>query len=160
MCINECSVNSPLTVLVTLDFNNHLLQTPDELLAPLLGHLALEVVLGLLANFLGLLLVVLVDVGGGGLLEVLGGGSRTSTRVGLRRALLLVLGSALSSDSRVGGAVRVGSLGGILACTLNILLADRYARLNLTLEVILGKVGGLVPDIVLCGSVDVLELVL
>ena len=143
-----------------MDLNDHLLQAPDELLAPLLGHLALEVVLGLLANFLGLLLVVLVNVGGGGLLEVLGGGSGASTRVSLRRALLLVLGGALSSDSWVGRAVRVGGLGCVLACTLNILLADGDARLNLTLEVILGKIRSLVPDVVLGGSVDVLELVL
>jgi hypothetical protein len=150
----------PLTILVALNLNDHLLQAPDELLAPLLGHLALEVVLGLLADLLGLLLVVLVHVGGGGLLEVFGGGGGASTRVDLRGALLLVLGGALSGSSWVGRAVRVGSLGGILACALNILLADGNARLDLTLEVILGKVRGLVPDVVLGGSVDVLELVL
>ena len=34
---------------MSLDLNDHLLQAPDELLAPLLGHLALEVVVHLVA---------------------------------------------------------------------------------------------------------------
>lgn len=143
---------------MSLNLNDHLLQAPDKLLTPLLGHLCLEVVLATLTDLLGPLLVVLAGVGRDLLLEV---GSRdlsAGARVGLGSALLLVLSCTLSCIGRVTRAIRVGCLGGVTASLLDILLADGNARLELLLKVVLVKVGSLVPGVVVGGSVDVLEL--
>lgn len=145
---------------MALDLNDHLLQAPDELLAPLLGHLALEVALSTLTVLLGLLLVILVHVSGGLVLQVLCGNLSTGTRVGLSGALLLVLSSELSRSGRVTGAIRVGSLGAVASSLVNVLLADGHARLGLVAQVLLRKIGSLVPDVVLSGLINVGKLVL
>lgn len=145
---------------MALDLNDHLLQAPDELLAPLLGHLPLEVALSTLTVLLGLLLVILVHVSGGLVLQVLCGNLSTGTRVGLSGALLLVQSSELSRSGRVTGAIRVGSLGAVASSLVNVLLADGHARLGLVAQVLLGKIGSLVPDVVLSGLINVGKLVL
>lgn len=53
-------VSVRLTIRVSLNFNNHLLQSPDALFAALLGHLVLEITLGTLVVFTGLVLRVLL----------------------------------------------------------------------------------------------------
>ena len=58
----EKGLNRTLVVLVTLDLDDHLLQTPDGLLAALLRHLALKVVVQLVAASTSLFLVLLGDL--------------------------------------------------------------------------------------------------
>lgn len=67
---------------MTLNFNDHLLQTPDGLLAALLGHLAPEVVLAAFAELPLLLLrpapVLIRDVLVGSLLQTVNANSSAS----------------------------------------------------------------------------------
>lgn len=120
------------TVLVTLDLDDHLLEAPDGLLAALLGHLLLDVVLGLLdgrlLELVELLLLLFL------LLSVMLVVKLVQSRVGVTSLLGLVNGT-LSSANRDG-------------CVLVDRLLQRAG------DVVLGQVGGLVPGVVLSGSID------
>lgn len=147
---------------MTLDLDHHLLQAVDDLFSALLRNLLLEVLLGLLAVFADLLLVVLVHLVPGLGLCALSSRLGSSSRVrasGLSVALLLrEFGSVVGI--RVALAVRVSGLSGITSDLLHIILGEWDSRLDLALDVILGEVWGLVPSVVLCRSIDLLELLL
>jgi hypothetical protein len=150
-----------LTVLVTLNLDNHLLETPDDLLAALLWNLLLEVLVGALTVLTGLVFLVLGDVLLGGLLQVLNALLSTSARVDTCVARLLALTSSeVSCVGRVARTTWVSGLGGIAKGILCVALANREARLDLAPQVVLGKVGSLMPCVVVGWLVKVGKFIL
>lgn len=140
-----------LTVGVTLNLSDHLLQAPDRLLATLLRHLALEVVGGtvlslvtLLPGFVchvtGLILVLVWDVLLGNTLEVV----KTLTSSVLGIDIVTLVGGVLAL---VGGS-------------LHVISAERLLLLVGLLEAILGDVWGVVPGVVLSRLVNLVESLL
>lgn len=108
-----------ITVLVALDFGNHLLQTPDGLLASFLWHLVLEVVGGAVLVLVGLILLVIGNVLVGAVLEGVQGGAATLLGVNARvSSTLLIFGSETSSSLWVTLARWVSSGGGVTCSIL------------------------------------------
>ena len=150
---------------MALDLGDHLLQAVDALVAALLRNLVLHVVGGALPGVASLLLSLVGDVLASSLVELVSTLLKTlagiDTRVG---TLLLVAGGELSSVGGVTRAARVSGLGSITKSTLSLLLVERLLLVvlgpNLVLKVILGKVGNIVPGVVLGRFVDLVELIL
>ena len=139
------------TIGVALDFDNHLLETPDGLITTLLGHLLAQVVPRLLdGSALGLLCVLLVliwNVSFGLLLEVLNssGCALTSSLLIIARVTLTGVDALLSSISSlvaVEGLVLVVLVGGLLA------------------DVLAGQIRNIMPGVVLGSLVDLAKFLL
>lgn len=74
--VKVCRIGA-LTILMTLNLDNHLLQAPDGLFPPLPGHLALQIILGTILVLLAPLLVFIRDVLPGSILQRLLASLRT-----------------------------------------------------------------------------------
>jgi hypothetical protein len=162
----EQGADGLLVVRVLLTFNNHLLEAPDDLVATLLGNLALEVLLGALAVFLLLsarsLLGVIISVGVDALLQSVKSSLGAAPSIDARRSTsLLVTSSRLGNVSWVAGSIRVGLGRGLVGGVLDILLrVTSVDSLSLVLQVVLGEVGGIMPSVVLRRAVNLVELLL
>ena len=87
---------------MALNLNNHLLQAEDGLVSALLWYLVLQVVLGSIPSFFGLVFVLIGDVGRGSVQEVSLGS--TCTCLGIHAGISTLLsgvGFKSSSVSRV-----------------------------------------------------------
>lgn len=153
----EESLDRTLVILVALHLNDHLLQAPDGLLTALLRHLALEVVVELVATGASLLLILLGNLGSKLLLALLQPGLSIESSVG---AGLALVGTELSGITGIARSLGVSSLVSITNSLLDILLANGHPLLDGVLEVVLGEVGVLVPSVVLSGLVNLLESLL
>ena len=153
----EEGLNSTLVVLVALDLDNHLLQAPDGLLTALLRHLALEVVVELVATGASLILVLLGNLSRQLLLACLEAtlGVEASVVTGLA-----FVSTELRGVTGITRAIGVRSLVGIAGGLLDVLLADRDLLPQGLLEVTPRHVGVLVPGVVLSGSINLRELIL
>jgi hypothetical protein len=142
------------------------LETPDDLVAALLGNLALEVLprtgLVLLLLLARDLLGVAVNVGIDTVLQ--GVGTSTGTTAGVdtgRPALRLVASSSLAKVLGVVRSAGVSSRCGLVGGMLDVLLwVTAIDTLSLLLQVLLGEVGGVVPGVVLGGTIHVAESIL
>lgn len=165
LCEMEESVDGFSVVLVALDLDDHLLETPDSLLAAVLGHLLLEIVLGAVAVLATPLLLVFGRVLVDTTLEIVNplaeAGRDVDTSVG---SLALVLSGDLGSLARVPGSIGVGSLGHVSSDISKVIAIDGLVAVNLLtellFEVVPRKVGGVMPLMVGGGGVDVVELIL
>jgi hypothetical protein len=141
---------SERTIGMALDLNNHLLETPDGLIATFLGHLLAEVVLGgLQGSILGvlrLLLSLIWDVGLCLLLQVTNSSLRTCLSSSLIGGLGLRRVSAL-----VSGSSNVVTIEGL------ILVVDIT---SLLLDVLLRQIGDIMPSVVFRWLVDLAESLL
>lgn len=138
------SLNRALVILVALHLNNHLLETPDGLLAALLGHLALEVVVELITTGSGLLLILFGDLLAELLLALLKAALCIQASV---VASLALVSTELGDVTWITRPLGVGSLAHITGDLLCILLANGYLLLDSIPEVALGEVGVLVPSV-------------
>lgn len=165
---------------MALTFDNHLLQSPDGLVATFLRHLAGKevfrplgkLVFAVLRLFLGLLGLLLVLIGSTflrGLLQSIHGSTGSGSSVDLIRS------NSISPARRSFGCVVDGLIASLLALfwglekTVDALKGIKqitYYRLvsvNLlleaSLEFVLGEVGLLMPDVVLGGLVNLGQLI-
>ncbi len=157
-----------VVILVSLDLNNHLLQSPDGLLTTLLWHVRVEEVFGLqLASLLditsvvlGLWVNVLIGTVAKSVNPLLGPTSCIDTR--LSGAASLILSSESGSVLWIVSATRVGLLGSIAGCIMEILsvswcvLVDGFFELLLELV----PVWSIVPSVIIGRSVHVATLLL
>jgi hypothetical protein len=161
----EEGVDGIVVVLVTLDLNDHLLQTPDGLLTALLRHLLLKVVLGAVTVFPASLLVFLGNVLVKTLLKLVGAGADAVNHVHTR-----VDSQALIFSGTLGGHLGVPvtkGIGGLSCVASNIpelvavdwLVAVQFLT-ELRLDILSGEVGDIVPLVVGRRSVDLVELLL
>lgn len=138
-----------LTVRVTLNLDNHLLHSPDSLVATLLRHLLAHVVLGsldgLILSISGLLLVLVGHVGLSLTLEIASHGRYTSLCT-----VLVVATSVLRIVHTLVGSL-IGSIGSLLAVERLVLVVGRR---RLILEVGSRQLWGLMPSVILGGLVD------
>ena len=148
---SQKSLDSLRVVGVGLALDNHLLETEDDLVLALSGHLLVEVFLGLatvlLVALLNLLLGLRVDV----------------VKLLLKSRLASVFaGSSVGSVSILGvTGSRGGGVGGGISDLLSVLLGIALVEtLGLLLQVFLVEVGGLVPGVVLGSLVNLTELFL
>lgn len=145
------SLNGLRVVGVRLALDDHLLETEDDLVLALSGHLLVEVFLGLAT----VLLVALLDL-------FLG------LRIDVVKLLLESRLAGVLASSSIGGVSildvtgsRGGGVGGGVSDLLSILLGVTLVEtLSLLLQVFLVEVGGLVPGVVLGSLVNLRELVL
>lgn len=152
---------------MTLDLDDHLLQAPDALFATLLGHLALEVVLGALIVDLGLglgIVLFLLGVFGDVLARCLfqSVNSRLGTGLGIDTRDGVVLLVLSNKSGGIGGIARTGRVSGLRSIAgglLKVLLAERLVCVDLVLEVISRQIRNLVPRVLLGRVVDLCKLV-
>lgn len=128
------------------------LETPDNLLAALLGNLVAQVLLGASAVLGGSLLGILLA-----LANLLLG---LVVKVLIEALRCLAMGSflaGLSIGTRRGWVRRVGTRFGDI---LHVLLGVTFVHVGKrTLDVVLGQIGGLVPSVVISGFVNLAELI-
>lgn len=150
---------------MALDLNDHLLESVDGLVAALLGHLVLEVVLGLVLGGNSGILGLVVNVAVSSSLELVS--SSVGTSVGIdtgRSALLLVASGEVSSVGRVARARWVSSLASVTSSLLQVTsgygLVVIVSLLHLRLDVTGGHVWNIVPGVVGSRLVNLLEILL
>jgi hypothetical protein len=122
---------------VLLTLKDHLLETEDDLILAILGHLLVEVGPGLAA----ILLVASLDLLLGLVINILFG-------FGFGH----IPGRFLGGSSIPLGRIRIGRIRHVFGILLGISAVD---ILCLALELLLGEVRLLVPDVILGGLVDV-----
>ena len=119
-----------LTIRVALNFNHHLLETPDGLVAAILGHLLAKVILGALLSILFSLESALLV-----LLEPYPCSRQERSRLLSASRLSTAFDRAsLASLLRVIGRVVLSIVHGLLACLLDIASAERLVLTILILR--------------------------
>lgn len=154
-----------LTVLVTLDLDDHLLETVDGLVATILVELILEVTLSTLLVFAGAILVLVGNILlGVGLQLVLGDLCACGCVNSRRSVVLLITSCELGSVTRVTRSRGVGGLSGIAKSILGLVSVEGLllvvVSLGLVLEVIPAEIRNIVPRVVLLWLVNLVELIL
>lgn len=154
-----------LTVLVTLNLNDHLLETIDGLVATLVRELILEVTLSTLLVCASAVLILVGNVLLGVRLQLVlgdlcaGGGINSGGSV-----VLLITSCELGSVTRVTRSRWVGGLSGITKSILGLVSAERLllvvVRLGLVLEVVPAQIRNVVPRVVVLRLVNLVELIL
>lgn len=124
---------------MALNFDNHLLETPDGLLTTFFWHLALEVVLGAFTVLSCPVLVLLRDI--------------------LPKALLQVIGTNNGASVSTLG---LSNLSALLSGPLSLLLAEEFVLIVLLLILRLQAlhVGNIVPGVVSSRLIDLGKLLL
>jgi len=132
------------------------LETPDCLVTAILGHLLLKILLcastvlllfllGRILGLLGLVFGILVDIGVRLLLKRVGGGIGSALGITCQSASSAIL----RHRSPMGGSI------------LGVFLGIAFVEpLGLSLQSILVNLGGFMPGVVLCGSVNLVEIFL
>lgn len=154
-----------LTVLVTLDLDNHLLQAVNGLVATLLRHLILEVIGSAVFACTSLVLGLVRDVLPGLVAEIAGTLASTGLGINTRVATgLLVTVCKLSGVSGVTRSTRVGSLSSVTKSALGLVLVEGLLFVVLVSGLLLQgrcrKIGNIVPCVVRSWLVNLVELVL
>ncbi|KAI6767974.1 hypothetical protein HG530_005983 [Fusarium avenaceum] len=161
----EESLNGFGVILVLLALKNHLLETPDGLLLALLGHLLVEVVASLVAVLLVLLKDALLGLGINLVVKLVLGSLNSSVlaslRIGLTSGVTGLIGGSGNTRALLvllsGGSAVNASGSNVLSILLGVSTVD---ALGLVLEVLLGEVRSLVPDVVLSRLIELLKLLL
>ncbi len=150
---------------MSLDLDNHLLETEDGLVTTLLGQLVLHVVLGAVASVTSTVLGLVGNVGRGLVPEGLR--TRLKTLLGVhagRGALALVLDGEVGGAGRITRVTRMGSLSGVAGGLVELVAIEGLLLvvllLDLVAELVARHVGHIVPGIVVGRLVDLVELVL
>lgn len=140
-----------LTVRVTLNLSDHLLQTPDGLFATLLWHLVLEIVGGTLL----------------GLVTLLPGAVCHALGIVLVLIWNILLGNTLEVvETRAGTVLSVNIItlvGGVLALVgggLDVVPAERLLLVVSLLQALPGEVWGVVPGVVLGRLINLVKSLL
>jgi len=156
-------VQARLTIWVTLNFNDHLAQPPNGLIAAFLWHLAGQVLLSSLSLDAGLILGIVWNIVGSLLLECRNTSLCARLSIDARahtRTLFLVHESR--RISRITGATGMSSRARVASHIASVVCRDRRllgeGRLGLILKVGCRQVWGVVPYIIIGGLVDLGQL--
>jgi hypothetical protein len=127
---------------VTLDLNDHLLQSPDSLVTTLLWHLVAEVVASLLLggvlDITGAVLVLIWNVLRSAVAELVNTRSNASSGIDARvAAVALILSSKLGRVAWVAGTAWMGGRGGVPGSLADILGAKWSVSVNGLLQLAL-----------------------
>jgi len=161
----EKSIDGLLVVLVVLNLNNHLLQSPNGLIAAFLWDLILEIAGGSVAVLTGTVLVLIWNLLVGTVLDVL----HTSLKATLGINTMILTMAALSSSmmSNVPWISRsgwIGSLGSELSGGSSVITADWLVAIDLLscslLKILPREFWNVVPCVVIGWSVDLIQLLL
>lgn len=136
---------------MALDFGDHFLQSPDGLLTALLWHFLAQVILRLLRDFPTTLFGVFRHIGRCLFAKT----PSSSLRAGLT-GLLIILA--------IASLISICSIGRIIGRLISVLLGERLllvvGGLHLRLKVVLGKIWGIVPGVILSRLVELCKLIL
>jgi len=161
----EESVDGHEVILVSLDLDNHLLQSPDSLVAALLWDLVLEIARSSVPVLASAILVLVRDLLVGAVSDVIDTSLETTLGVDAVILTVALFGSSMMGKVPwIGLSVRVGSLSSELSGSLCVITAEWLVAVDLLagrlLEVLSREFWNVVPCVVVGWSVDLVQLLL
>jgi len=161
----EESVDSHDVILVSLDLDNHLLHSPDGLVAAVLWDLVLEVARSPVLVLASAILVLVGDLLVGTVSDVVDTSLKTTLGVDAVILTIALFGNSMMGKVPwIGLSIRMGSLGSELSSSLCVITAEWLVAVDLLasrlLEVLSREFWNVVPCVVVGWSVNLVQLFL
>lgn len=146
---------------MTLNLNNHLLETPDGLITALLWHLLFEIFPGMTGSVAEAVLGLVGHIGRGAVFKRVdpSRGTAPSIHAG-GGAMLGIVSSKPSGITRVASATRMSILGSVTSRIAKILAIERLLLVELSLGLILdilpGEIGNVMPGVIISRAINLI----